>query len=125
MARILLAEDHPDNRDILERRLTREGHDVVSACDGAEAVRFAKEHDPDLILMDLAMPVMGGLEALSVLRADARFANVPIVALTAHVMSDAKTECLEAGFNAFASKPIEFKALSALIVELLEKRRRI
>lgn len=124
MARILLAEDHPDNREILERRLTRIGHEVVCAGDGAEAVRAAKEQDLDLILMDLAMPVMGGLEALSMLRADARFADMPIVALTAHAMSDARAECLAAGFNAFASKPIEFKALSALIADLLEKRRR-
>ena len=122
MARILLAEDHPDNRDILERRLTRVGHDVVCACDGAEAVRCAKEQAPDLILMDLAMPVMSGMEALSVLRTDARFSQTPVVALTAHAMGDAKAECLNAGFTAFASKPVEFKALSALIDELLEKR---
>jgi CheY-like chemotaxis protein len=115
MASVLVAEDHPDNRDLMERRLTRAGYGVQLACDGAEAVRMATAQRPDLILMDLAMLVMGGMEAMRILRQTPGFEALPIIALTAHAMEGARTECLAAGFTAFAAKPVDFKLLFDLM----------
>ena len=94
--RILIAEDHPDNREMLTRRLERKGYEVHCAENGAEAVEMAKACTPDLILMDISMPVMSGIEATKVIRTTPDVANVKIVALTAHAMESARRECLEA-----------------------------
>ncbi|RME64836.1 MAG: response regulator [Alphaproteobacteria bacterium] len=111
--RILLAEDNADNRDMLSRRLARRGFDVSLAVDGAEAVRLARAQKPDLILMDISMPVMSGLEAIAAIRADADIAATPIIVLTAHAMADDRDMCLRAGADDFATKPIDFTALLA------------
>jgi two-component system, cell cycle response regulator DivK len=113
MSRNLLAEDHEDNRDLLVRRLTKAGYDVIAVGDGQAAVDAALRETPDLILMDMAMPVMGGLEATRALR-EAGF-SAPIVALTAHAMDSSKDACLVAGCNGFATKPVDFGALLATI----------
>jgi CheY-like chemotaxis protein len=115
---ILLAEDQPDNREILIRRLERQGYAVIPAVDGAEAVAAFARQTPDLVLMDLAMPVMGGMEAMRKIRETSEGKAVPIVALTAHAMDGAREECLEAGFDAFTTKPVDFAALVALIKSL-------
>lgn len=115
---ILLAEDQPDNRDILTRRLERQGCAVIPAVDGAEAVEAFARQTPDIVLMDLAMPIMGGMDAMRKIRESDIGRKVPIVALTAHAMDGAREECLEAGFDAFATKPVDFPALMALIREL-------
>jgi len=113
--RILIAEDHPDNREMLTRRLERRGYEVHVAENGAEAVEKAKACAPDLILMDISMPVMSGIEATRVLRQTPNVSNVKIVALTAHAMESARRECLEAGCDDFATKPVDFAGLVALI----------
>jgi two-component system, cell cycle response regulator DivK len=120
MSRILLAEDHDDNRELLVRRLSRAGHVVTAVADGAAAVDAALASPPDIVLMDLSMPVMGGLDATRALRA-AGFAS-PVVALTAHAMDSAREACREAGCDGFATKPVDFVALLATITELTEQQ---
>jgi two-component system, cell cycle response regulator DivK len=113
--RILIAEDNPDNREMLSRRLRRRGYDIVLAQDGAEAVQAAQAQAPDVILMDVSMPVMSGLEAARALRALPATQAIPIIALTAHAMPSDRQACIEAGCNSFATKPIDFPALIDLI----------
>ncbi len=113
--RILIAEDHPDNREMLTRRLERRGYEVCTAENGKEAVERAQTHAPDLILMDISMPVMSGLEATRALRALPATKSIKIIALTAHAMDSARQECLEAGCDAFATKPVDFAGLLATI----------
>ncbi|MBL8548741.1 MAG: response regulator [Hyphomonadaceae bacterium] len=115
---ILVAEDQPDNREILIRRLERQTFIVIPAEDGAQAVEAFARQTPDLVLMDLAMPVMGGMEAMKRIRATETGKKTPIVALTAHAMDGAREDCLAAGFDAFATKPVDFPALMQLIREL-------
>jgi two-component system, cell cycle response regulator DivK len=110
MFKILLAEDHDDNRDMLLRRLSRAGYDVRGAVDGADAVEQTKSWQPDLILMDVSMPVMSGLEATKKIR-ETIGAHIRIVALTAHAMNESRDSCLEAGCNAFATKPVDLPTL--------------
>lgn len=113
--RILVAEDNPDNRDLLTRRLQRQGWTVVVAEDGVAAVVQCKAELPDIVLMDIAMPRMNGLEATRILRADPHTAAVPIIAVTAHAMESNRIECLEAGCDDYATKPIDFLDLFAQI----------
>lgn len=115
--KILVAEDHVDNLDMLTRRLGRKGFEVEAAMNGRQAVESFKSSDPDLILMDISMPIMSGLEATAKIReleTDGR--HVPIIALTAHAMENDKQCCLQAGCDAYATKPIDFKALVELIL---------
>lgn len=109
--RVLLAEDNADNREMLTRRLERRGFIVDVAEDGALAVAAANNNRPDVVLMDVSMPVMSGLEATRALRAAPETADLKIIALTAHAMSGARDECLAAGCDAFATKPVDFAAL--------------
>lgn len=112
---LLVAEDNPDNRNLLTRRLERQGWDVIAADDGLEAVEMCHSARPDLVLMDIAMPRMTGIEATRALRADPRTAAVKIIAVTAHAMEANRLECLAAGCDDFATKPIDFPRLFALI----------
>ncbi|NDC57811.1 MAG: response regulator [Alphaproteobacteria bacterium] len=112
---ILLVEDHPDNREMLTRRLERKGFKVSFAVDGAEAITRRFELDPDVVIMDISMPVMSGLEATREIRARETTRRVPIVALTAHAMESARQECTEAGCDAFTTKPVDFPALLAIL----------
>ena len=108
--RILVAEDNPDNRDMLARRLQRHGFDVDVVENGLEAIRYARQFAPDIILMDLSMPVMSGLEAVRELRTDKEMQAIKVIALTAHALPEVRLECVEAGFDAFATKPVDFTA---------------
>ena len=111
--RILIAEDHPDNREMLTRRLERRGYEVHCAENGAEAVEKAKTCSPDLILMDISMPVMDGFEATEAIRARERGGRrTPIVAMTASAMRGDRERCLAAGMDGFLSKPIRVDALN-------------
>jgi CheY-like chemotaxis protein len=112
---ILVAEDNPDNRVLLTRRLERQGWTVIVAEDGVEAVEQCRSHGPDLVLMDVAMPRMTGLEATRTLRADPATAAVKIIAVTAHAMEGNRQECLAAGCDDFTTKPVNFPELMALI----------
>jgi two-component system, cell cycle response regulator DivK len=111
MKRILLVEDNEMNRDMLSRRLARKGYQVLLAIDGVEAVKTAMAELPDLILMDMNLPLMDGWSAARAIRDDARTAGIPIIALTAHAMSDDRERALAAGCNDYETKPLDFARL--------------
>lgn len=113
--RILVAEDNLENQEIIRRRLERAGHAVSIVSNGLEAVERAKIEIPDLILMDISMPVMSGIEATQAIRRTPETALVPIIALTAHAMEGDAKKCLAVGCDAFATKPVRFGALLELI----------
>ncbi len=119
MARILLVEDNEMNRDMLSRRLTKRGHEVVIAVDGREGVTLASSESPEIILLDMSLPVMDGWEAARLLKTDDATAGIPIIALTAHAMAGDREKCIEAGCNDYDTKPIEFKRLLGKIDALL------
>jgi len=111
MAVILLVEDNEMNRDMLSRRLIRRGFEVLLAEDGAVGVEMARTHRPDLVLMDMSLPVMDGWDATRALRADGETAEIPVIALTAHAMEGERQKALEAGCNDFDTKPVELPRL--------------
>ena len=119
MAKILLVEDNEMNRDMLSRRLQRRGHEVVCAVDGAEGLALAQREIPALILMDMSLPALDGWEATRQLKADTATSAIPIIALTAHAMSDDRERALEAGCDDYDTKPVEFPRLVAKIDALL------
>lgn len=111
MAKILLVEDNEMNRDMLSRRLARRGYDVVVAVDGVQGIQVAKTEMPDLILMDMSLPVLDGWEATRQLKAAPETHAIPIIALTAHAMSGDRERAIAAGCNDYDTKPIEFPRL--------------
>lgn len=119
--RILVAEDNVDNQEIIQRRLKRAGHDVTIAQNGEEAVQMTVALRPDLILMDISMPIKSGIEATREIRSISEVIDTPIIALTAHAMEGDKSKCLDAGCNAFATKPVRFAELNKLISRVMEK----
>lgn len=119
MAKILLVEDNEMNRDMLSRRLVRKGYDVVMAVDGAEGVERARNDAPDLILMDMSLPVIDGWEATRRIKADGELAGIPVIALTAHAMAGDREKALEAGCDDYDTKPIELPRLLGKIEALL------
>jgi two-component system, cell cycle response regulator DivK len=121
MATILVVEDNEDNGDMLSRRLQRRGYRVVHAADGQEAVEMAARERPDLILMDVSLPVMDGLEATRRIRARAETQTTPIIAVTAHAMSADRDRALQAGCNDYHAKPVELPRLLAQMDALLAK----
>ncbi len=119
MPKILLVEDNEMNRDMLSRRLERKGYSVVMATDGQSGVEMALSEMPDLILMDMSLPVLDGWEATRRLKGDASTRHVPVVALTAHAMSSDRDKALEAGCDDYETKPVELPRLLAKIEALL------
>ena len=119
MSKILLVEDNEPSRDALGRRLQRRGYEVVPAVDGQQAVSTAREVQPDLILMDLGLPVMDGWEATRLLKADASTNRIPIIVLSAHAMTNDREQALHAGADDFDSKPIHFERLIEKIEDIL------
>ena len=117
--KILLVEDNEMNRDMLSHRLQRRGHEVLIAVDGAEALRVAGEAQPELVLMDLSLPVMDGWEATGRMKANPRTASIPIIALTAHAMGADRERALAAGCDDFDTKPIDMERLTGKIVALV------
>jgi CheY-like chemotaxis protein len=111
MPKILLVEDNEMNRDMLSRRLQRRGFDVVIAVDGAEGVAMANSELPDLILMDMSLPVMDGWEATKTIKANSTTQSIPVIALTAHAMSGDREKALEAGCDDYDTKPIDLSRL--------------
>jgi CheY-like chemotaxis protein len=120
--RILVAEDNIVNQTFLRALLTKSGHRVDIACDGAEAVEAARDNDYDLILMDVQMPGLDGLEATRLIRQDPRWTHLPIIAMTAHAMTGDKERCLEAGMNDYISKPVHPTHLLTTVQEYLANR---
>tara|TARA_B100001142_G_C13759395_1_gene432602 strand:+ start:60 stop:425 length:366 start_codon:yes stop_codon:yes gene_type:complete len=119
MSKILIVEDNEMNRDMLSRRLMRKGFEIVMAEDGQKGVDMSKSEDPDLILMDLSLPVMDGWEATSTIKADPDTNSIPIIVLTAHAMAGDREKALGAGADEYDTKPIEFKRLLGKIKEFL------
>lgn len=118
---ILLVEDNEMNRDMLGRRLQRRGYEVLIAVDGAEALAMAQAKAPDLILMDMSLPVMDGWEATRRLKAAPETKTIPIIALTAHALSGDREKAIEAGCDGYDTKPIEFDRLLAKMETLLNR----
>ena len=122
MAKILLVEDNEMNRDMLSRRLERRGYQVVIAEDGASGVTKAKSEMPDLILMDMSLPVMDGWEATRQIKAVPETQHIPIIALTAHAMAGDEEKALAAGCNDYETKPVDLPKLLAKIDALLQSK---
>lgn len=118
MAKILLVEDNELNRDMLSRRLTRQGYQVVLAHDGARGVEMTGSEKPDLVLMDMSLPVLDGWEAAKRLKADPATRSIPVIALTAHAMTADRERALAAGCDDYDTKPI-------VLPRLLEKMQRL
>jgi two-component system cell cycle response regulator DivK len=121
MAKILLVEDNEMNRDMLSRRLIRSGFEVVMAIDGEQAVALAQSELPDLILMDMSLPVIDGWEATRRVKAAEVTSSIPIIALTAHAMSGDREKTLNAGCDDYDTKPIEMPRLLGKINALLRR----
>ena len=111
MKKILYIEDNEMNRDMLGRRLTRRDYEVIFAFDGQEGLDKMKSESPDVVLMDMGLPVMDGWEATTKAKADPEISDIPIIALTAHAMETDKQKALDCGANDFDTKPVDFKRL--------------
>jgi CheY-like chemotaxis protein len=120
MAKILIVEDNEMNRDMLSRRLERRGYAIVIAVDGGAGVEKARTEAPDLILMDVSLPVMDGWEASRRIKGDPATAAIPIIALTAHAMTSDRDKSLKAGCNDYDTKPVELPRLLGKIEALLK-----
>jgi CheY-like chemotaxis protein len=121
MPKILLVEDNEMNRDMLSRRLQRRGYEVVCALDGQEGIDLAGRERPDLILMDMSLPVLDGWEATRQLKADADLGGIPVIALTAHAMAADEQQALAAGCDDYDTKPVELPRLLAKMKALLDR----
>jgi two-component system, cell cycle response regulator DivK len=119
MAKILIVEDNEMNRDMLSRRLIRRGYEVVMAIDGEQGINAAKSECPDLILMDMSLPVVDGWEATRRLKAEPQTRGIPIIGLTAHAMSGDREKVIKAGCDDYDTKPVELPRLLQKIEVLL------
>ena len=121
MAKILIVEDNEMNRDMLSRRLARRGYEIVMAVDGAEGIATAQTIRPDLILMDMSLPVVDGWQATRRLKADAATRAIPVIGLTAHAMAGDREKVIEAGCDDYDTKPVELPRLLQKIEALLSR----
>ena len=119
MTKVLLVEDNEMNRDMLSRRLTRRGFEVIFAVDGQQGVDLARTERPDIILMDMSLPVLDGWEATRRVKADDATRSVPVIGLTAHAMSGDRERAIEAGCDDYDTKPVELDRLIGKIERLL------
>jgi CheY-like chemotaxis protein len=121
-SRVLLVEDNYDNYEMVRFLLERAGYTVIGARTGREAVTAAKEHKPDVILMDLSLPEMDGWEAAREIKNDPEIANIPLIALTAHTLPGDRKKALESGFDDYISKPINVPAFYDIVKDVLNKK---
>lgn len=119
MHKILLVEDNEMNRDMLARRLKRKGYDVVIAVDGQQGVDMARAEKPDLVLMDMSLPVLNGWDATRAIKADGATKAIPVIALTAHAMAGDRESAMAAGCDDYDTKPVELERLLAKITAFL------
>lgn len=119
--KILIADDNEMNRSLMLALLQRKGHEVLEAEDGAQAVKLAKEHTPDLIIMDIQMPVLDGVTALRMLRADESIKEIPVIAVTSYAMKGDKEKFLNAGFDSYIPKPINIREIAEFIEQYIKK----
>jgi CheY-like chemotaxis protein len=122
MAKLLLVEDNEMNRDMLSRRLVRRGYDVAIAIDGAQGVEMARTETPDLVLMDLSLPVIDGWEATRRIKAAQETRHLPVIGLTAHAMAGDRERALDAGCDDYDTKPIELDRLLRKVEALLHSK---
>ncbi len=121
MTRVLLVEDNELNRDMLSRRLARRGFEVLLALDGEEGIRMTREQRPDIVLLDMSLPVIDGLEAARQLKADAATRDIPLLALTAHALTEDRERALAAGCDDFDTKPVDLTRLLDKMGALLSR----
>ncbi len=122
MTKILIAEDNAVNRELLRELLEIRGYTVVEACDGEEALRMIEQTRPDLLLLDIGMPLLDGFGVVSKIREDPRLASLPVVAVTAYAMQGDQEKILNSGFNGYLSKPVNARALAEELECLLGER---
>ena len=120
---VLLADDFDDAREMYAEYLRFHGYEVVTATDGTSAVEVARAHRPDIVLLDIRMPGMDGMDAMRMLRAEPGIGHVPIVALTARALAEEREAVLQAGFDAFISKPVVPEQLLLRVQQILEARQ--
>ena len=123
MAKILLVEDNELNRDMLSRRLLRKGYEVMVACDGARGVEMAGIERPDVVLLDMSLPVLDGWEAAQRLKTNPETRSIPVIALTAHAMTADRQRALAAGCDDYDTKPVELPRLLEKMERLLQRRQ--
>lgn len=119
MPKVLLVEDNEDNRDMLSRRLIRRNFEVVIAVDGQQGVDMARSESPDIILMDMSLPVLHGADATRQIKADEATRHIPVIALTAHAMAGDRDNALAAGCDDYGTKPVELDVLLGKIAALI------
>lgn len=122
MTKVLIAEDNPVNRELLRELLEVRGYTVVEACDGQEALRMVEQTQPDLLLLDIGMPVLDGFAVASKIRENPRLAQLPVVAVTAYAMQGDREKILNAKFDGYLSKPVNSRSLAEELDRLLSKR---
>src|ERR1700739_4600618 len=123
MPTILLVEDNEMNRDMLSRRLERKGYRVIAAKDGAEGYYLARSPSPDIILMDISLPVMNGWEVTRRLKSDRATSHIPIIALTAHALATDRAKAFEVGCDDYDTKPVDFVRLQIKIEKLILEKK--
>ena len=123
MPKILLVEDNEMNRDMLSRRLERKGYSILHACDGEQGHFLACSEAPDLILMDISLPLMNGWEVTRLLKGNKRTRHIPVIALTAHALVTDRNTALDAGCDDYETKPIDFASLDKKIESLLTVKK--
>ena len=121
MKKILVAEDNPASSELIIEVLSGRGYEIIEACDGRQALQKIEETEPDLVLLDIQLPILDGFAVLFQLRQNPRFANLRVVAVTANVMKEDREKGLKAGFDAYISKPIDAAALRLQVEQLLLK----
>ncbi len=119
MKKLLLVEDNEMNRDMLSRRLARRGYEIIIAIDGEQGIAEAMQQSPDLIIMDMSLPIIDGWEATRRLKQCAETKGIPVLALTAHAMAGERDRALEAGCNDYDTKPVDFTRLLGKIENLI------
>jgi CheY-like chemotaxis protein len=122
MKKILVAEDNPANRELMGEVLSGRGYEVIEACDGQEAIQKIEDSNPDLVLLDIQLPVLDGFAVLQRIRQDPRFAKLCVVAVTANAMKEDREKGAKAGFDAYISKPIDVAGLRSQVEEILKAK---
>lgn len=122
MTKVLIAEDNAVNRELLRELLEMRGHTVVEACDGGEALRMIEQTQPDLLLLDIGMPVLDGFAVARKIRENPRLAQLPVVAVTAYAMQGDREKILNSGFDGYLSKPVNSRSLAQELDRLLTKQ---
>ncbi len=121
MSKILIAEDNPVNRELLRELLEVRGHTVVEACDGEEALRIIEQTQPDLVLLDIGMPILDGFGVIRKIRENPRFASMPVVAVTAYAMQGDREKILSSKFDGYLSKPVDARSLAQELDRVLSQ----